>query len=80
MTRRSSVRGLKREIHAMPEPRGYKIAAYLDHETWHRLDQRSQTLDRSYSYLLRLAVKRMLDCEDCPIANLRSDASETNAA
>lgn len=64
----------------MSEPRGFKIAAYLDRETWTRLQARSQADDRSFSYLLRLAVKKMLDCDDCPIANLRSESSESEAA
>ena len=62
-------------------PRGFKITTFLDEDTWKAMDAWCRANDRTYSYFVRLAVKRALECEECPIENLRTGTtSETHAA
>ena len=56
-------------------PRGFKVTTFLDEATWRAMDARCQATDRSYSYFLRLAVKKALECEECPVKSLRSGSS-----
>lgn len=59
----------------MPAPT-FKLAAYVDAETWHKVDEIASRTDRTHSYLLKLAIRRLLECDACPVKNLRPNTPD----